>query len=708
MRVRDSRLPMSYRIGVDIGGTFTDLVLVDDAGTVFEVVKVLTTSTDPARAAGEGIEALLSATGVPAEEISHVVHGTTLFANALIERKGARTALITTAGFRDALEIAREHRYDMYDLRLERAAPLVPRYLRYEVDERVLEDGSVHRALDLDGAARVVDELRAQSVEAVAVCLLHGYANSDHERAIGQLLRERAPEIACSLSCDVAPEIREYERTSTTVANVFIQRLAESYLNRLVERLRELGIVGTLFVMQSNGGICTVDLACRLPIHIVESGPAAGALAAAYYGERMGQPDLLSFDMGGTTAKAGVIEAGEPLITREFEVARVYLFKRGSGLPIKAPVIEMIEIGAGGGSIARLSSLGLLAVGPDSAGSDPGPACYGRGGTAPTVTDADLVLGYLDPDFFLGGAMTLDRAAAHDAIAAHVAEPLDLDPLRAAWGIHQVVNESMAAAARMHAVERGKDLRRFPLFAFGGAGPVHADRVARILGCPRFVCPRGAGVTSAVGFLAAPLSTESVRTLPGKLAALDWSAVTDCLAEMEHEGRSVLEATLPAEQISVRRWADLRYSLQGHEMRIPVPGDNLGHASEPEIRAAFETEYESIYGRTPPGPEIEVVSWRVSCVGPLPELHLPEAPTDAVDQPGSSAQAVSPIKGHRPIYLPEESGLLSVPVYDRYALAVGARFDGPAVVEERESTAVLGPDTRAHVDESLNLVVELS
>ena len=484
---------MSYRIGVDIGGTFTDLVLVDDAGDVFEVAKVLTTSADPAQAAGEGIEALLQATGVPAADVSHVVHGTTLFANALIERKGAKTALITTAGFRDALEIAREHRYDMYDLMLQRATPLVPRHLRYEVNERILDDGTVHEPLDVERAERLIDELRESDVEAVAVCLLHSYVNPVHERAVGKLVSERAPGLTFSLSYDVVPEIREYDRTSTTTANVYIQELAEAYLASLQQRLHELGVGGALFVMQSNGGICTVDTASKLPILLVESGPAAGALAAAHYGRLMGRDNLLSFDMGGTTAKAGVIEGGEPLVTRDFEVARVYLYQRGSGLPIKAPVIEMIEVGAGGGSIASVNALRLLKVGSESAGADPGPACYGRGGRQPTVTDADLVLGYLDPTFFLGGHMTLDRSCALEAITTVVAEPLGIEPVRAAWGIHRVVNESMAAAARVHAIERGKDLRRFPLFAFGGAGPVHADGVARILGCPGFVCPLGAG-----------------------------------------------------------------------------------------------------------------------------------------------------------------------------------------------------------------------
>ena len=439
----------------------------------------------------------------------------------------------------------------------------------------------------------------------------------------------------------------------------------------------------------------------------MESGPAAGALAAAHYGQRMGHADLVSFDMGGTTAKAGIIEKGEPLIAREFEVARVQHFKRGSGLPIKAPVIEMIEIGAGGGSIARIGSLGLLAVGPDSAGSDPGPVCYGLGGTAPTVTDADLVLGYLDPNFFLGGRMVLDRSAAEEAISMKLAGPLGLDTLHAAWGIHQVVNENMAAAARVHAVERGKNLRKFPLFAFGGAGPVHADQVARILGSPGYVCPRGAGVTSAVGFLAAPLSAEAVRTLPGKLASLDWPMVNKCLDEMENEGRSILRSTVSDEQISVRRWGDFRYSLQGHEMKVRVPDGLLGDFSTDNIRAGFEAEYAAIYGRTPPGPEIEVVTWRVSCVGPLPDLHLPRVITDPSRGAGEEPHTANPIKGCRMVYMPEEGKLSEVPVVDRYALCPGAAVEGPAVVEEREPTVVLGIGARAQVDESLNLLVEL-
>jgi len=695
---------MAYRIGVDIGGTFTDLILVDEGGAVFQVGKVLTTPADPARAVEQGVKDLLAAAGAPAARVSHVVHGTTLFTNALIERKGARTALITTAGFRDALEIAREHRYDMYDLFMERPAPLVPRHRRHEVCERVLEDGTVVRPLDAGETGRVIDALRAEGVEAVAVCLLHSYRNPAHERAVGELVRARAPEMACSLSCQVVPEIREYERASTTVANVYVQGLAGRYLTRLRERLEDLGIAGRLFVMQSNGGVCAVETACRFPIRLVESGPAAGALAAAHYGRLAGRPDLLSFDMGGTTAKACLIENGEPLIASDFEVARIYRFKRGSGLPIKVPVIEMIEIGAGGGSVARVDRLGLLTVGPDSAGAEPGPASYGQGGAEPTVTDADLVLGYLDPDFFLGGRMRLDREAALRAIADRVAKPLDMDPVRAAWGIHQVVNENMASAARIHAVERGKDVRRFPLFAFGGAGPVHACRVAGILRCAAVVCPLGAGVTSAVGFLAAPLVFDFVRTLHEKLEAMDWTPVNAALREMEEEGRGILSQTVPADQVTFRRWGDMRYRLQGHEIRVPLPGGPLGPESEPAIRRAFEAAYAAIYGRTAPGVPIDVVSWRVAAHGPRPALHLPTAAGVGM----GAAGAAGALKGRRPAYMPEAAGFVEAPVYDRYRLAPGDTIGGPAIVEERESTVVMVPRGRARVDDCLNLIIDLS
>ncbi|HLW46931.1 MAG TPA: hydantoinase/oxoprolinase family protein [bacterium] len=689
----------AFRLGVDIGGTFTDLILLDDAGTVFQVGKVLTAPADPAGAATDGARALLDAAGIDAGAVSQVVHGTTLLTNALIERKGARTALITTRGFRDALEIAREHRYDMYDLFMERPAPLVPRHRRFELDERVLEDGAAIKPLDLEEARRLVETLHRDDIEAVAVCFLHSYRAPAHERAVGELLRAGAPRCAVALSHEVVPEIREYERTSTTVANVYIQGLASRYLSRLEERLEAMGIGGPLFIMQSTGGISSVETACRFPIRVVESGPAAGALAAAHYGTLAGRPDLLSFDMGGTTAKACLIEGGEPLTAPEFEVARVYRFKRGSGLPIKVPAIEMIEIGAGGGSLAHVDRLGLLKVGPDSAGADPGPACYGRRGTEPTVTDADLILGYLDPEFFLGGRLRLDREAARRAIEERVAGPLRLDAVQAAWGIHQVVNENMASAVRMHAVERGKDVRRFPLFAFGGAGPVHAHRVARILRCRTVVCPLGAGVTSAMGFLVAPLVFDFVRTLHSGLEWVDWTAVRDAAREMEHEGRRVLARTVREDDIGFRRWADMRYRGQGHEIRVPLPDGALGPGSEAGLRAAFERAYAAIYGHTAPGVGVDVVNWRVAAYGPRPVLRrAPEAP--------GAPSPEAALKTRRAAYLPERKGFAEVPVYDRYRLAPGHELRGPAIVEERESTVVVGPNARVWVDAWRSLVIE--
>lgn len=695
---------MAYRIGVDIGGTFTDLILVDDRGSVFEIGKVLTTPTDPASGVIQGVRDLLQAAGAPAREVRQIVHGTTLLTNALIERKGAATALITTRGFRDALEIGREHRYDMYDLFIERPAPLVPRYRRHELGERVLADGTVSQPLDLEEADRLIEALLHEGVEAVAVCFLHAYANPAHERAVGALVRSRAPQWACALSHEVVSEIREYERTSTTVANVYIQALASRYLTRLQERLGTLGIEGALFIMQSTGGICSVETACRFPIRVVESGPAAGALAAAHYGRLAGRPNLLSFDMGGTTAKACLVEQGEPLVAPEFEVARVYRFKRGSGLPIKVPAIEMIEIGAGGGSIARVDHLGLLTVGPDSAGADPGPACYGRGGVAPTVTDADLLLGYLDPEFFLGSRLRLDRAAAQRAIEERVATPLGLDPVQAAWGIYQVVNESMASAIRVHAAERGKDVRRFPIFAFGGAGPAHADRVARILRCPTVVCPLGAGVISAVGFLVAPLVFDFVRTMHGRLEAIDWPAVSTALSEMEQEGRRILSRTVPPDQVVFRRWADMRYRGQGHEIRVPLPDGAVGPGSEPALLSAFEQAYASRYGHTAPGVPVDVVGWRVAAQGPRPHLHWPAASADA--SPRSIPDLAGALKSRRAAYFPECGGFAEVPVYDRYRLVPGHAFRGPAIVEERESTVVVGPQARVRVDAWLNVVIE--
>src|SRR6266542_2574280 len=563
---------MDARLGVDIGGTFTDLVVVDETTGAVRVGKVLTTSKDPAQGVEQGVQALLGDAGVAHDAVHAVVHGTTLATNALIERKGARMALLTTAGFRDTLEIRSEGRYDMYDLFIDPPAPLVPRHLRREVPERLLADGSVVRPLDESVARRVIAALVDEGVEALAICLLHAYVNPVHERRLAEIAREIAPALPVSCSSEVVPEIREYERTSTTTANVYVVPLMARYLADLEQRMAELGLPGQLYVMQSSGGIALPEEARRLPIRLVESGPAAGALAAALSARERGEPRLLSFDMGGTTAKACVIDDGVPLVARELEVARADRFKKGSGLPVRVPVIEMIEIGAGGGSIARVDRLGLLKVGPDSAGADPGPACYGLGGRLPTVTDADLILGYLDGDFFLGGRMRLDRDAAGRAIEEHVGRPLGLDLTRAAWGIHRVVNENMAAAARIHGIERGKDLRAYPLFAFGGAGPVHCWQVAKILKVPRILVPFGAGAMSAYGLLAAPLAFDFVRTAPQRLDAADWTQINGLFAEMESEGRRILRgADVPDGDVRIRRTAEMRYAGQGHEVEVELP-----------------------------------------------------------------------------------------------------------------------------------------
>jgi N-methylhydantoinase A len=688
------------RVGVDIGGTFTDLVWVDEATGVVRVGKLLTTPKEPAQAVEQGVVTLLHEAGAAPSAVRSLIHGTTLATNALIERKGARTGLLTTAGFRDTLEIGREGRYDMYDLFIDPPTPLVPRRWRREVTERILADGSVLTPLDQPGAVAAVEALLAQGVEAIAICLLHAYRNPAHERALADLVRRMAPGLPVSCSSEVVPEIREYERTSTTVANVYVMPLMAHYLDDLERKLQEQGVRGNFYIMLSSGGIATPETAKRVPVRLVESGPAAGALAAAHMARQAGEGRMLSFDMGGTTAKACVIDGGEPLVARQFEVARADRFKKGSGLPIRVPVIELIEIGAGGGSIARIDSLGLLKVGPESAGADPGPACYALGGREATVTDADLVLGYLDPAFFLGGRMRLDVEAARRAIEERVASALGLSLTEAAWGIHRVVNENMAAAARIHGIERGKDLRAYPLFAFGGAGPVHAWHVGRILRVPRVIVPFAAGAISAWGLLVAPLAFDFVRTAPQRLDGADWSRINALFVEMEEAGRDVLRAAGVAEpEVTVRRSAEMRYVGQGHEVEVRVPHGILGPSSVAEITDGFEAAYRALYSRTPMGVPIEALNWRLVVSGPAPRVSMsgPDA---------GRASGTRPIKTTRPAYFPEAGGYVETPVYDRYGLPPGMRFDGPAIIEERESTTVVGPGARISVDPRLTLIAE--
>jgi len=701
----------SVRIGVDIGGTFTDLVLLDEATGAMRVGKLLTTAKDPAQGVEAGVVRLLDEVGIRAEAIGTLIHGTTLATNALIERKGAKTALFTTRGFRDVLEIGREGRYDMYDLFIDPPAPLVPRRLRFEVTERLLADGSILTPLDEAEAQWVIRQLPAEGVEAVAVSLLHAHLNPVHEQRLAARIHELAPHLPVSCSSEVVPEIREYERTSTTVANAYVMPLVARYLAELEGRLKGLRIAGRFLIMLSSGGIATPETARRAPVRLVESGPAAGALAAARAARLAGEPRLLSFDMGGTTAKACVIDNGEPLVAREFEVARADRFKKGSGLPLRVPVLELVEIGAGGGSTARVDRMGLLKVGPESAGADPGPACYGLGGREPTVTDADLLLGYLNPEFFLGGRMRLDIDAARYAIEERLARRLGLGLTEAAWGIHRVVNENMAAAARIHGIERGKDLRAYPLFAFGGAGPVHCWQVARILRVPRLLIPFGAGAISAFGLLAAPLAFDFVRTARERLDRADWERIKRLYAEMEQEGRAILAASeIPESEVTLRRSAEMRYVGQGHQVEVEVPLGRLSPESLPALARNFEAAYRALYHRTPHGVAIEALNWRLMVSGPAPDIRMPGGGSEG---PGSQPRlrgafaTNDALKGRRPAFFAEAGGFVETPVYDRYRLSPGASFNGPAIVEERESTAVIGPGGCCRVDAHRNLVVEL-
>jgi N-methylhydantoinase A/oxoprolinase/acetone carboxylase beta subunit len=685
-----------WNLAVDIGGTFTDVVLLETGGPRALVEKVLTTPKDPAAAVMDGVRRALARAGVPAREVGYVIHGTTLVTNALIERKGAPTALITTAGHEDALEIGRETRYDAYDLALEKPEPLVPPPLRLGLTARLGADGGERAPLSLAEVDAMVGRFQTSGVEAVAVSLLHAYRNPAHEQAVRARLRERAPALRVSLSSVVSGEIREYERTSTTVANAYVLGVVEVYLRSLAEALRAEGFAGQLLLMLSSGGTCTVETACQVPIRLVESGPAGGAMAAAHHARATGAARVLAFDMGGTTAKICLIDEGEPQITREFEVARVWRFKRGSGLPLLVPVVELIEIGAGGGSIAHVDRMGLPKVGPESAGSEPGPACYGRGGDRPTVTDANLVLGYLDAGYFLGGAMPLDRGAAEAAIRRHVAEPLRLSLTEAAWGIHAIVTENMANAALMHAVERGKEIAAYDLYAFGGAAPMHVCTLAERLGVEKVVVPPGAGVRSCFGFLASPLAFEVARTHGVRLEAVELGEVAAILAGLEAEARAPLALAGVAEgSVAVRRFVEMRYRGQGYEIEVPVPAGAPDRAWLGALVAAFEAVYRAYYRHVPAGLPMEAVTWRVRAQSPPPALPPPSAPRGASPSP----------KGERPVWIAAEGQFRTVPVWDRYALPVGWRAVGPLVVEEVESTTVVTPAFEVAVDPETNLVL---
>ena len=692
-----------YRVGIDIGGTFTDFFLVDTKVGTSRIHKCLTTPHDPAEGALAGLFELLRAANVEIGEVGVLVHGTTLVSNAIIERQGARLVFFTTRGFRDVLEMGTEQRYDIYDLFVRFPEPLVPRDLICEIDERVSRDGDVLVPLDPNQVRREMQRVAARDVTVAAVCFLHAYKNPTNELQVRDVLRKEFPQLMVTLSSEVVPEVGEYPRASTTVANAYVQPLMARYLDRLERRLRDEGFHGVFYMMQSSGGSASVAMAQALPVRLMESGPAAGALAAAFFAQRAGHGDVIAFDMGGTTAKASLIQGGQPDVSPEVEAARVQRFKRGSGLPIRAPVVELIEIGAGGGSIASIDSMGLLKVGPRSAGADPGPACYGTGGTDPTVTDADLLLGYLDPEYFLGGRIKLDAGAATAAVNK-IAERLGLSTRAAAWGIHNIVNENMAGAARAHIIEKGRDPRRYAMVAFGGAGPVHAARVARTLGVSEVIIPPAAGAGSALGLLVAPTTFEFATSLPGVLSELDWGKVNGLLNDMATQGRRLLsDAGVPGGQVSVTRQADMRLLGQIHDITIPLPDEPLAAEAIPRMETSFTREYARLYTHVYEGTVIQAINWRVRCAGPRPELKLTFSDNPDVASPiGSRAR-----KGERAAYFPELGGAINVPVYDRYALRIGDELVGPCIVEERESTTVVGPGDQLAVDQQLDLHIRV-
>jgi N-methylhydantoinase A len=695
----------NYSLGIDIGGTFTDIVAYDhDTGRQWSR-KVLTTHDDPVRAVVAGAAAVLDDGRLAPRHFSRVVHATTLFTNALIERKGAVTGLVTTAGFRDTLEIGRERKYELYDLNIARPEPLVPRDRRLEVAERVTADGSVRQPLDRDQLLDAVARLLDGGVTSIAVVFLHAYANPRHEADAARLIADHHPDVFVTASHEVAPEIREFERASTTVANAYIKPLAHQYLGRMARQLAERHIPAPLLLMLSSGGLTHVAEAQRAPVQMLESGPAAGAIAAAFFGRADSGGSLLAFDMGGTTAKLSLVDGGEPLTAYSFEAARQKRFIEGSGLPMRISTIELIEIGAGGGSIAQVDEIGLLKVGPRSAGSQPGPACYGLGGGEATVTDADLLLGYLNPDYFAGGTLAIDVAAAQAAVGG-LAEAVRLPASEVAWGIHDIVNENMASAARVHVAERGRDPRDYALLCTGGAGPVHACHVARKLGIGRMICPPSAGVASALGLLVAPARVDRVATVGLRLDRGDPVALEAGFRALEDEARAVMADTgLKLDTARFQRLADGRFLGQGFDLVVALPDGPYDGRDADAVRraltAAFETAYREKFSLTPPDVPVEFINIRVA-------VRAPVAGSEVVLQGRARRGAESPAKGRRPAYFREAGGFIDTTVYDRARLAVGDGFAGPAVIEEEGSTLVVPPGASFSVAPTGNVVVTLT
>ncbi len=684
-----------YRIGIDIGGTFTDFTVFGEHDGRIHVEKVLTSTAQPELAVLEGLAKLGKSLPDLLPNSDDVVHATTLVTNVVLEGKGARTALVTTKGFRDILEIGREVRYTVFDMFIRYPKPLVPRNLRFGVTERALSDGSIVEPLDEPELRRIAAELRAQSVEAVAICFLHSYRNPANEIRAAEILREELPGIEISASHEVQPEPKEYERTSTTVVDAYVKRVVSHYLEKLAEGLRTRAYRNNLFVMLSNGGTATVDTARRYPVQMLESGPAAGVEAAGFFGRLVGLGAILAFDMGGTTAKLCIVEDGRAARTRAFEVARVHRFIAGSGYPVTIPVYDLLEIGAGGGSIARINDLGLIEVGPASAGSNPGPACYGQGGENPTVTDADLVLGNLNADYFLGGEMALDKAVAEAAIKNKLADPTGLSVMEAASGIYQLVNENMAAAARIYITEKGKVAGRLTLVSSGGAGPGHAVDLARKLGIGRVVVPPHSGVMSSLGLLTAPLAFERSRSVHQLLDTADLPALDAMFADLERTAAALLPVDA---DMMFERSLELRYAGQDYALEIPIARATIDDEQRAKWKADFFAAYETQYGTVDAENPIEIAAVRSQV----------KQPTAAPRIKGHHGTADAPPKGRRALFVANTGAVAQVPVYERSTLRSGQTIAGPAVIEERESTTVIGAGDTVRVDGYGCLVVTVA
>ena len=674
----------SIRLGVDIGGTFTDVVL--EHGKKLFSTKVLTTYTTPDDAIIDGMHRVCQQSGIAPARISQIIHGTTLATNALIERRGAKTALITTEGFRDVIEMRTESRFEQYDLNLILPQPLLPRNFRYTIDERMQADGQVLKPLHRSDIEALVDEIKVAGFESVAVGLLHSYVNDAHERLIAEVLAERMPQAMVSLSSQVSPQMREYERFNTTIANAYIKPLIKSYLARLKGRLADEGANCPIFLMHSGGGIISLENAAEFPVRLVESGPAGGAVFAAHIAARHGLDKVLSFDMGGTTAKICLIKNQTPKTARVFEVARTYRFKKGSGMPISIPVIDMVEIGAGGGSLAHVDSMRQIRVGPESASAEPGPACYGRGGTRPAVTDADLVLGRLDPVNFAGGTIPLDLAASNTALKTQLGDPLEMDSETAAFGLAEVVDENMANAARVHAVENGEDLSEYTMIAFGGAAPLHAGRLCEKLGIERMLVPSGAGVGSAIGFLRAPFSFEANRSQFMRLSDFDAPAITTLLNELKVEATTFVRTCDEQAKIEAQYKIYMRYSGQGWEIPVQLTATQAETPDLATFQALFEREYAVLFGRVVEEMDAEITVWSVNATTPAQSV----TPVDVVP-----SMPLMTTQTRRALFDPATAAVEHALEVLRSDMTPGTCISGPAVITEDETTIIVPTSRRA-------------